>query len=221
MAKRNGFCIMATLAVVFAWIVAAPPEISAQTSKGIELFNAWQFKDAEAALREAAKADPGDIAAGYYLGLAVLLQDKHDEALKILLKAKETFDKSGQQARSGAPDEFQILIALARAHLELKQFPDAWKRLEAAEKIHKDAADVHVYKGFYYLQQENPKQALKELDKAMNLDARNAYAYYYAGHANLRQGQPAKAVELFKEFLQLAPLAPEAVKAKALIDALC
>jgi tetratricopeptide (TPR) repeat protein len=42
-----------------------------------------------------------------------------------------------------------------------------------------------MYRGVYYLQQEKLPEAIKELEKAMNLDEQNAYAHYYAGHAYL------------------------------------
>ena len=214
-------CSILVLSVVFSMTVVRQQSVFAQTNKGLELYNAWQFKEAEPVLREAVKANPGDLEAGYYLGLSVLLQDKHAEALEILLQVKVSKDQASGVAKSAVPDEYQIQLALARARLELKQNDEAWKNLEAADKAHAGTADIHVFRGLYYLNLEKTQNAIKELEKAMNMDENNAYAHYYAGHAYLRSGNPAKAVEMFKSFLQLAPLAPEAVKAKALVDALC
>jgi tetratricopeptide (TPR) repeat protein len=221
MNKQTTCCRILVLSVVVLLITAMPLPIFAQTQKGIELFNSWKFPEAEKVLREAVKANPQDLTAEYYLGLSALLQDKHNEALDIFLKLKNARDKMAPKARPAVPDDFQIQIALARTRLELKQDDEAWKNLEAAEKDQPDAADVYVYRGAYYLQKQKNQQAIKELEKAIALDSHNAYAYYYAGHAYLRTGNPSKAVEEFKTFLQLAPLAPEAVKAKALVDALC
>jgi tetratricopeptide (TPR) repeat protein len=195
--------------------------VLAQTSKGIEIYNAWDFKGAEPILRDSVKANAADLEAAYYLGLAVLLQDKHAEALDILLKVKEAMDKTAGQGKSSVPDEYQIQLALARTRLELKQNEEAWKNLEAASKNHADTADIHVFRGVYYLNLEKTNNAIKELEKAMNMDESNAYAHYYAGHAYIRSGNPAKAVEVFKQFIQLAPAAPEIEKAKALVSALC
>jgi tetratricopeptide (TPR) repeat protein len=221
MIKQPALCIMLVLSVVFALMAAMPQPSLAQTEKGIERYNAWDFPGAEKILRDALKSGPKDIQAGYYLGLAVLMQDKHDEALAILLKVREDHGKADPKSRPAVPDEYQIQIALARAHLELKQNAEAWKNLEAAKKLHADSAEVYVYRGLYYLNQEEKQKAIKELEKAMNLDENNAYAHYYAGHAYLRSGNPAKAVEMFKSFIQLAPQAPEIEKAKALVAALC
>jgi tetratricopeptide (TPR) repeat protein len=221
MNKKTTSCFILWIAVVLSIMAVIPRPLSAQASKGIELFNSWKFQEAEKVLREALKANPQDAQAGYYLGLSVLLQDKHSEALDIFLKVKDDQDKADRQSRSQVPDEYQIQLALARTRLELKQNDEAWKNLEAAKKVNANAADIYVYRGLYYLNLQNAQKAIKELEKAMTLDEKNAYAHYFAGQAYIRLGNPAKAVEVLKEFLQLAPGAPEVEKAKALVSALC
>jgi len=207
--------------LVFAMMALLPQAISAQDGKGLELYNSWKFVEAEAAFRDAVKANPDDLEASYYLGLSLLMQDKSAEALDVLARVKAAKDKAPGKDPAAVPDEYHIQMALAQANLKLKQNDQAWKNLELAGKAHADAADIHVYRGVYYLNQENVKKAVKELEKAMGMDEHNVYAHYYAGHAYLRSGDAAKAVEVFKIFLQLAPAAPEADKAKALIAALC
>jgi tetratricopeptide (TPR) repeat protein len=221
MNKRTEARAILVAVIVVAVLSGALSQLNAQTNKGIELYTAWRFQDAEKVLRDALKADPRDTQAGYYLGLSVLMQDKHAEALEILSKVKEDQDKVDRQSRSQVPDEYQIQLALARTRLELKQNEEAWKNLEAAKKANADAADVYVYRGLYYLNLQNAQKAIKELEKAMSMDEKNAYARYFAGQAYIRLGNPAKAVDVLKEFLQLAPSAPEVEKAKALISALC
>ena len=220
MRKQTATCVILAT-VVLSFVIVMPQPLCAQASQGIELYNSWQFQEAEKVLRDALKTNPQDMQANYYLGLSVLMQDKHNEALDIFLKVKEAQDKADRQSRSQVPDEYQIELALARARLELKQNEEAWKNLEAAKKVNPDAADIHVYRGLYYLNLQNEQKAIKELEKAMNLDGNNAYAHYFAGLAYIRLGNPSKAVEVLKEFLQLAPSAPEVDKAKALISALC
>jgi tetratricopeptide (TPR) repeat protein len=216
--RRN--CLIGVFSMAVLTVAITAPSVFAQTKKGIDLFNSWNFQGSEKVLREAVKANPQDIQAAYYLGLSTLMLDKHSEALAILLKVQESQAKAGQ-GRSSVPDEYQIRIALARTYLELKQNEDAWKNLEAANKLNAGAIDVYIYRGAYYINKGNLPQAVKELEKAMSMDDNNAYAHYYAGYAYLRSGNPAKAVEVFKSFLQLAPLAPEAVNVKALVLALC
>jgi tetratricopeptide (TPR) repeat protein len=219
--QRTLPCIILTLSVMISMMAVIPQPSMAQTSKGIELCTNWKFQDAEKVLRAALKANPQDIQADYYLGLAVLMQDKHDEALQIFQKVLADKNNPGQKVQSPVPDNYQIQIALARTRLELKQNDEALKNVDAAAKVHPNGIEVHVYRGVYYLNLKNAQKAITELEKAISLDKQDAYAHYYAGHAYLQSGNPARAVEMFKTFLQLAPLAPEAVKAKALVDALC
>lgn len=218
--KRGTFCVALAAALALAAAALMPVPVCGQTEKGVELYNSWEYLEAEKVLREAVQKNPQDVKANYYLGLSLLLQQKHGEALDLLLKAKEARVKGGR-GPADTPGECQIEIALARAHLGLQQYREAWKNLEAAGKLDSRNADVYVYRGVYYHQQGKEKDAIKELEKAIRLDDHNVYAHYYAGHVYLRLGNPARAVDMFRTFLTLAPNAPEAPKAKVLIDALC
>ena len=221
MNKHRTGCWVLLGFIAFSLMALVPQQTVAQTAKGIELYNSWDYQEAEKVLRGALKVNPQDIRANFYLGLSILLQEKYKEALDIFQKIKEDQGKTQPRTGSPAPNEYQIQIGMARAHLGLKQYPEAWQNLGSAMKIDAHSADIYVYRGAYYIQQEKPLEAIKELEKAIARDAQNVYAHYYAGQAYLRSGNPARAVDMFKIFLKLAPRAPEAVKAKALIDALC
>jgi tetratricopeptide (TPR) repeat protein len=212
--------ILAFSAVVIL-IIGISLQAMAQTEKGIELYNSGEFNKAEEAFREVLKNRPDDLQAGYYLGLSLLMQEKYQEALETFQKAKAAVDKGGLSGEAGIPDKGQLEIALTRAHLGLKQYPEVWECLEAAEKAKANPADIHAFRGAYYLERNDVENAAKELEKAIELDYLNAYAYYYSGYAYLRLGNPARAVDMFEMFLRLAPYAPEAAKAKFLIDSLC
>jgi tetratricopeptide (TPR) repeat protein len=209
------------LSVLFSLTAVIPQEIFAQAEKGIELYNSGEYQKAERSLQEALKAEPRNVTARYYLGLSILQQEKYRDALDIFLKVKDEQDKAEQRTRSAIPSEYQMQLAIARARLGLKQYAEAWKNLESAKIEDANSSDVYMYRGLYYLQQEKHAEAIKELEKAISLNKNNAYAYYYAGLAYAGSGNGEKAVETLKLFLQLAPNAPEAAKAKSLIDSLC
>jgi tetratricopeptide (TPR) repeat protein len=137
------------------------------------------------------------------------------------MKVRQIRDKMDPKVRPAIPNEYQIQLAFARTNLELKHFDEAWKNLEIAGKENPKSADVLVYRGVYYLDQEKHQESLKELEKAVSLDNKNAYAYYYQGMAYFHSGVADKAVDAFKKFLELAPAAPEAAEAKRLINILC
>ena len=139
----------------------------------------------------------------------------------IFQKVNADRGKANPQARSSMPDEYQIQIALARTNLGLGKLDDAWKNLKTAGSLNAGLPDAYVYRGAYYIQKNDNKKAIDELERAISLDEKNVYAHYYAGHAYLRSGNPARAVEMFKIFISLAPGAPEVPKAQALVDALC
>lgn len=207
------------LAVVAASVVFTSQGMFAQDQKGIELFNAGRFHEAETVFRETLKANPSDMSSTYYLGLAVLQQKNYKDALDLFVKIKQS--RTERRAKTAIPTEYQIQLATARARIGLKQFSEAWKNLEAAQKEDGSASDVHVYRGVYYLEQEKHEDAIRELERAIKLDSRNPYAYYYAGIGYYHSGNGQKAVEDLKMFLQLAPDAPEAAEAKEIIDKLC
>jgi tetratricopeptide (TPR) repeat protein len=209
------------VSVVFSLAVIAPQRIFAQTTKGIELYDQWQFSKAEEVLREALKADPSDTLANYYLGLSLLMQGENSEALDMFLKVKRSQDKADQRTRPPVPSEYQIQLAIAKARLGLKQYAEAWKNLESARTEDGTASDVYVYRGAFYVLQQKNNEAIKELERAIKLDGKNAYAYYYIGLAYYQSGQAEKAVTALKMFLQLNPAAPEAGKAKKIVDQLC
>jgi tetratricopeptide (TPR) repeat protein len=221
MDKRKMCCGVLVLTIVFSLTAVVPSQVIAQTTKGIELYNAGDFKGAERVLRDALKTAPSDAAATYYLGLSILLQNRYKEAADEFLKVKDVSVKASKQSQSSIPSEYQIQVALARARLGLKQYAEAWKNLESATKESSHSSEVYMYRGLYYLQQNKNPEAIKELEKAISLDAKNAYAYYYAGVANDREKHAERAVELLRIFLKLAPNAPEAAEAQSIIDRLC
>jgi len=198
----------------FLFINGMSLQVLAQTDKGIELYNSWEYENAEKAFRKALVQKPDDAQAGYYLGLSLLMQGKYKEALDVLQNAKA----SGE---AGLPDKGQLEISLTRAYLALARYPEALESLKAAETAKADPVDIHTFRGAYYLEKNSVKEAAQELEKAIELESRNAYTYYYAGFAHLRLGNPAKAVQMFQMFLRLSPYAPEARDAKFLVDSLC
>jgi tetratricopeptide (TPR) repeat protein len=214
MNRRSAFCGTLVLLVVVSLIAVIPQQIFAQTKKGIELYNLGKYQEAESVLREALKTDSKDTAANYYLGLSVLEQKKYSDALDIFLEVKKSLDRGDQQARPAVPSEYQIQLAMGRARLGLKQYDEAWKNIESARTEDSASSEVYMYRGVYYLQQEEHEEAVKDLEKAISLDANNAYAYYYAGLAYYAMGNGKKAAEDLGTFIQMAPDAPEAEKAR-------
>ena len=201
--------------VALLLIVCVPLPVLGQTEKGVALFNSLEFKSAEEVLRSTLSNEPENIEAAYYLGMSLLMQGKYTEASDILAKVQAS-------EKNGISEKGRLEIALTHVYLELDKFTEALKNLDKAKKVGANPADIHAFQGAYYLEKNNDaEKALEELEKAIEMDSKNSYAYYYAGQAHMRLGNPSKAVQMLKRFLELAPYAPEAEKAKIIIDALC
>ena len=188
---RAVYSTLALLAVM-SLIAAVPQQTFAQTEKG----------------------NPKTIAERYNLGLSMLEQKKNSEALDLFLEVKQSLDKADRAARPAVPSEYQIQLALGRAHLGLKQYDAAWKNIESARKENGTSSEVYMYRGVCYLEQGKHEEAAKDLEKAISLDANNAYAYYYSGLAYYRMGNGKKAAEDLGTFIKMAPNAPEVEKAE-------
>jgi tetratricopeptide (TPR) repeat protein len=221
MKGSRAYCRILTLSVVFSLTAVTPQWIFAQTKKGIDLYESGNYREAEKVFREALKTDPSNATAKFHLGLSLLAQENYRDALDIFQKLNQGRDKEDKRPRPSVPNQYELQIALARAHLGLQQFADAWKNLESARIENPGSSDVYVYRGVYYLNQEKYQEAIGELEKAISLDKNNPYAFYYAGLAYFRSGNPQKAVDALKSFLKLAPYAPEASEAKRIVDILC
>lgn len=193
----------------------------AKTEDGLKSFSIGEFEKAEAIFSEVLKGDAENIQAGYYLGLSLLMQEKYNEALGTFQSLKANINNNAVVGNTEIPTKGQVEIGLARAYLGLKNYPEALKSLNAAEKAKADPINLHTYKGAYYLEMNENTRANEELEKALELNSQNPYTYYYAGIASLRLGNPSKAVKLFEMFLKMAPYAPEAEHAKFLVDTLC
>lgn len=216
--KSNVILMLSVIAILIGGISL---QIMAQTEKGIELYNSWEYEKAGKVLQAVLEKEPANFQARYYLGLSLLMQGKYQEALDALQKAKASIDDSTASGEAGPPDKGQLEIAFTQAYLGLKRIPEVLESLEAAEKAKANPVDIHTFRGAYYLEKNSVKEAAQELEKAIELDSHNAYTYYYAGFAHLRSGNPAKAVQMFQVFLTLNPYAPEAEKTRFLVDSLC
>lgn len=200
-------------AVLLSVFLIQPP-VFAQTERGVDLFNYWDFKKAEDAFRKALKNNPGDNEASYYLGMSLIMQKRYQESLEVLKNIKDPEDGE-------IPDKGQLKIALARAYLGLKNYPEALEYLNVAEEVNANPIEYHTYRGAYYLEKKDAKRAAAELDKAIELGSKNPYTYYHAGFAYLSLGNPSDAVKAFEIFLQLAPYAPEAEAVSLIVGSLC
>lgn len=209
------------VSALFILISGISLHVLAKTEDGLTSFSLGEFGKAAAIFSEILKGDAGNVEAGYYLGLSLLMQEKYNEALDIFKNLKATMDNKTASGSAEMPTKGQVEIGIVRSYLGIKYYPEALKSLEAAEIAKADPIDIHTFKGAYFLEINENTKANEELEKALEMNSQNPYTFYYAGVANIRLGNPSKAVKLFEMFLNMAPYVPEAKHARFLVDTLC
>ena len=68
-----------------------------------------------------------------------------------------------------------------------------------------ESARSHLLKGYRLHRQKNFKEALDELNKALQKDPRNAEAYYWRGRTLVNLGKPDQGMDDFKEAVKYKP----------------
>jgi tetratricopeptide (TPR) repeat protein len=180
----------------------------ADLERGIELYNAKKYAEAERVLAQIVEAESENARAHEYLGLARLALGKLDEA-----------DAELSRAQDLAPASDSVKVGIARVSIQKKQFDRAEESLKSAREINGDNPDLPLCSGMLKLAKRDYKGAIDDLNEAIERKSDNAYAYYYAGLAYSELKRPDKMFESFQTFLKLAPDAPESGKVRSLLRA--
>jgi tetratricopeptide (TPR) repeat protein len=173
---------------------------AADLNRGKELYAQGKYADAVTELQQVVKDKDDDEAAHRYLGLALLNQEKTDEAARHLERAWE-IDRNDENK-----------LALARLAV-------AQKNLDRAEELIKDASgeELEYVRGIIHLHRDRHEEAAKDLESYLEKKPENAYAHYYAGLAYNGLRRPDKMLTHFEQFLRMRPDAPEARKVRAVM----
>jgi tetratricopeptide (TPR) repeat protein len=164
-----------------------------------------KYGEAEARLRKATELAPSDPAAWVYLGEIYLRQQNAGAADGAFRKAAEV----------ASGNDYYLGVARQR----LRQFDEAVAALERARGADPGNALIPYQIGVTRLFQEQWQPALDQFTQAVNKDAGLAYAYYYRGLAADKLKRTDVLINDMEQFLKLAPNAPEAAVAKAVLRA--
>jgi tetratricopeptide (TPR) repeat protein len=167
-----------------------------------------KYGEAEAQLRKATEMAANDPAPWVYLGEIYLRQRRDGEASGAFRKAAEA-----AQARGGSEAAYYLGVAQQR----LKQYDAALSTLQGARAPQPALIPFQI--GVTRAFQENWPAAAEQLNRAVEMDSGLAYAYYYRGLAQEKLGRKDLLVNDMERFLALAPNAPEAERAKAILRA--
>ncbi|MDP2997214.1 MAG: tetratricopeptide repeat protein [Bryobacterales bacterium] len=194
--------LISTIVLVLGWINV----LAGESSRGIELYQANQFGEAESVLREEVGAEPENAKAWQSLGMTLLRLGKLDEAKDALRKAAD-LDPADAEAKLG----------LAEAAAHEKNFDEANGLVEEAVTLNAESPKVPYVRGVIKAGQRDFKGAVKDLEEACEKDERNAYAHYYAGLSYNALKRPDKMIGHFQSFTKLAGKAPEAQRVQTIL----
>jgi tetratricopeptide (TPR) repeat protein len=169
-----------------------------------------KYSDATARLQKAAQLAPSDPAPQVYLGEALLRARKNGEADAAFRKAADL-----AQGKSGGDALYYLGVAQQR----LKQYDQAVGTLERARSQSPGNAMVPFQIGVTRAFQEQWTPAVEQLNNAIEMNSGLAYAYYYRGLANEKLNRKDLLVNDLERFLTLAPNAPDADRARAILQA--
>ena len=163
-----------------------------------------KYGDAEGRLRKATEMVPKDPAPFVYLGELQLRQGRN---------ADDAFRKAADVARAKGGSEAAYYLGVAQQRL--KQYDQAIATLQGARAPQPALIPYQI--GVTRAFQENWPAAVEQLNRAVDMDSGLAYAYYYRGLAQDKLGRKDQLVGDMERFLTLAPNAPEADRARAII----
>lgn len=167
-----------------------------------------KYGEAEAQLKKATELVPADPAPWVYLGETYLRQRKQGEANTAFRKAAEL-----AEARGGGDAAYFLGIAQQRLG-SYDQAVASFSRASAASP-----ALIPYQIGVTRAFQENWTAAAEQLDRALELDSGLAYGYFYRGLAQEKLGRKDRLINDLERFVTLAPDAPDADRARAILRA--
>ena len=162
-----------SLPLLERFAVLAPGDLEAQRLLGINRFHAGQPREALDPLRLAAQGNPTDDEASFYLGLCYLALDRDDEANK-------AFDRFA----AGVPENIDELYWLVKVYSRVSS-----AMLSRLAALGPESYRMHQVRGEYFDLKNDPDQAIKEYEKAVQLRPDLSSLHYVLGGAYWKRSQ--------------------------------
>ena len=166
-----------------------------------------KYGEAEAQIRKATEMVPNDPAPFAYLGELYRHQGRNGDA-------DNAYRRAADVARAKGGSEAAYYLGVAQQ--QLKQYDEAVATLQGARAPQSALIPYQIGVTRYF--QGNWDAAVEQLNSAINMDSGLAYAYYYRALAQDKKGRKDQLVNDMSRFLALAPNAPEAAQAKAILN---
>lgn len=171
--------------------------------------------DALAVLEQAVGLDAADFQAHFYRGEVLHAQQRLGDAKAEWQKAR---DRAASRVEASSGDAGALFV-LGAARVRLQQYDQALQSLEAAAAAGFDTAMVKYQMGLSKAFQQKWQESVDLLSAALAADSGFAHAYYYRGLCWDKLGRKDKMLSDLDRFVSLAPTAPEAERATAILQA--
>lgn len=173
-----------------------------------------KYDEAESTLRRATELKPGDAEPWLFLADTLTYKRQEEAAATAYRKAS-----SAAQAKvTAAPESAAARYELGVAQRGLKQYDAAFASLARARELAPGHAMAAYEQGLVRVLQGQWEPGIELLTKAIELDSGIAYAYYYRGLAASRVRRKDLTINDFQRFLAMAPKAPEASRARKVVE---
>jgi len=166
-------------------------------------------------LTQMSKKKSVDAVATYYRGEVLYQQSKRTEAHAAWQTAAQRAAELVAADPKDATAQFYLGASLVRA----KEFGKARKALKKAFRGGFDPAMVHHQAGLSYLFDKQWEKARREFDEGLEIDPRYAPMYFWRAMAWDKIGRKDNMLIDLDQYVKLAPKAPDAGKARALLRA--
>jgi len=164
-------------------------------------------------LAQMTKGQKVEAVAQYWEGEYYYQQQKNNEANA----AWQAAAKSAAQLVAADPNDATAQFYLGAALVRQKKYDPALKALRLAVRGGFNEAMVNQQIGFIYLFQQKWKEAKDAFDLGLTVDPRFAPMYYWRAMAWDKLGRKDNLLLDLDQFIKLAPKAPEANKARAIL----
>ncbi len=160
----------------------------------------WQDRDAQAAiywLREAVRRNPADAAAHFVLGAALAAANNATEATRereLARRLSSTYEPTKKPGGDAVPKGLERI----KHEVELPHAGQLGARLATdGQRSNEELAAFYLERGRRLFQQENDRDAIVELNRAIYLSPYLAEAHLLLGRIHLRTGRVRAAIDAF------------------------